>query len=94
MRHLTLVPNESIVIPVNDLLISDPLTWACSIPASGPKVAPTMPTGDVPQPTPLEGWRFVVTPYIQGYIVAARKGSLVIRKDKMSADQVREYVPR
>lgn len=101
-RHLTLVRDESTVTRMKPsaLLLVDPLAWANTLPKSDVFTTRSQPakrttlTGEIPQPAPLEGWRFHVTPYVQGYIVAARKGSLVVRKDKLNADQVREYVPR
>ncbi len=92
-RHLTLVRDESIVVPVthvNELATTDILGWAQATPAP---VTPSPAKRELPSPPALEGWRFHVTQHMQGYIVAGRRGSLIVRKEKLTYDQVEAYVP-
>lgn len=90
-RHLTLVPNESTVIPVtNELAQTDILGWAQQTPAP---ITPSPVRRELPSPPALAGWTFHVTQHLQGYIVGARKGSLIIRKDRLTYEQVEVFVP-
>lgn len=92
-RHLTLVRNESTVVPVNELAQTDILGWAQQAKSPAP-ITPSPVKRDLPSPPALHGWTFHVTQHMQGYIVGARKGSLIIRKDRLTYDQVETFDPR
>jgi hypothetical protein len=78
--------------------ISDPLEWALSLPVSDKftRVGMAQPSlsAEMPVPPEHEGWTFFVSRQGTLFKVAARHGSLIVIRPKLTFEEVERFNPR